>query len=602
MFIFSIILLILLIPIVSAENVTIDNSTSIQNEITKINDSQIINLNSGIYKESGIEVNTDLTIQGTDSPEKVIIDGENKDSIIKVKDSKIKLTIRNITFINALNNENNGGAIQFYSTGHLIIDNCIFINNRVTTSSGEGLGGGIYAHGESNSYVELEVTNSKFLNNYAFTDGGAINTKFGKVTIKNCLFDNNSASRDGGAIGIRGLSDVDIYNCIFSNNFAEEWGGAVNNWLGKFTIDKCEFINNTVVNEGGAISNCGSLLKITNSTFVNNSARDDGGAIHSHYDSINLNVIANYNEFINNSASKGTSIFIFKNTIGTFNFENNYWGCNDPNWEEEFYTNDICPNPIVWLKSVNSTILANNLKRAYNSQYDFTATFLDKYGNVLKNSEVTFKLNNKNYTTKTDLNGVGKLILKLNIGTYSITCINQVTGEEINKQTEIVKRISGNKNINSYYLNGVYKIRIMGDDAKPVKSGEIVTFKIGKNIFKIKSDNNGYASLKLTAIPGNYNIFASYKGYSVKNNVKIKHTIKASSITKKRGNIKYSFNLISKNVKNKKITYEFKGKTYSTKTNSKGKATINLKNLKIGTYKITIKYVTESVKRSIKIK
>ena len=63
---------------------------------------------------------------------------------------------------------------------------------------------------------------------------------------------------------------------------------------------------------GGAISNCGSLLKITNSKFVNNSARDDGGVIHSHYDSINLNALANYNEFINNSASKGLSILFLK--------------------------------------------------------------------------------------------------------------------------------------------------------------------------------------------------------------------------------------------------------------------------------------------------
>ena len=88
----------------------------------------------------------------------------------------------------------------------------------------------------------------------------------------------------------------------------------------------------------------------------------------------------------------------------------------------------------------------------------------------------------------------------MDIGTYSVTCINQVTGEEINKQTEIVKRINGNRNSITYYLNGVYKVRIICDDAKPVKSGEIVTFKIGKSIFKIKTDNNGYASLKLTAI------------------------------------------------------------------------------------------------------
>ena len=598
---FSFVVIILLIPVVSAESITIDNSTDIQDSIDKIDDNQIINLEAGNYHKSGIEVKKNLTLQGNDLPEKVIIDADNKDSIIKVMNSDVKLTVKNITFINALNNENNGGAIQFYSTGELIIENCIFISNKVTTSVGEGLGGGIYAHGSENDYVTVTVRDSKFLNNYAYTDGGAINTKFGILTVSNCLFDNNSATRDGGAIGTRGLADVNIMNSVFSNNHALEWGGAINNWLAKYTIDGCEFISNSA-EEGGAVANCGSLTKITNSRFINNTA-DEGGVLHSHKDAFNITVIASENEFINNSANKGSSIFMQTYTQGSFDFENNYWGSNNPDWTKEFYTNGVCPNPTNWLKTVNSTITAGDLKRAYNSPYDFKAVFSDEIGRPLKNTQVTFKLNNQKYNVTTDLNGVAHLFLKLNAGTYSVTSVNPVSGEECVNTVNIVKRIVENKDINAYYLNGVYKIRIIDDDGNPVKANENVVVKIGKSTYRIKTDSKGYASLKLTQIPGRYSVSAVYNGYTVKNTLNIKQVLKASDISKKKAKtIKYSVKLIGKDNKNKKITFKINGKTYSSKTNAKGKATVSLKNLKRGSNKITIRYINDSVKKTIKIK
>ena len=143
----------------------------------------------------------------------------------------------------------------------------------------------------------------------------------------------------------------------------------------------------------------------------------------------------------------------------------------------------------------------------------------------------------------------------------------------------------------------------MDDNGNPVKAGQIVTFKIGKNTYNIKTDSKGYASLKLTNAPGKYSITASYKGSTVKNNVKVKHVLKASSISKKKAKkIKYSAKLTGKNIKNKKITFKINGKTYSAHTNKKGKATVNLKNLKTGKYKITIKYLKDSIKKTVKIK
>ena len=564
---------------------------------------ETIKLEPGVYKESGINIDKSIIIQGNGNPENVVIDAEKKDSIIKV-DKPITLTIKNITFINALNN-GNGGAISFYSTGHLIIENCIFIDNSVYYEvSGEALGGGIYTHGESDSHTQLDVSNSKFMNNYALTDGGAINTKFGDVTISNCYFDNNSASRDGGAISSRGTSNVKIADSIFINNFAEEWGGAINNWLSYYNIENCIFTNNTSNDYGGAISTCGPEIFISDCEILNNTAKSIGGFIFIQKDAFDIEVNIKNNDIVGNTAPKGLSVYLKKNTAGNINLNDNYWGNDNPIWTDEIYSDDnLNVTPTSWIKGVENTILVNEIKRAYNSPYDFAATFLNYRGTVLKNTEVKFKLNNKEYTTTTDSNGVGKLVLKLDVGNYAVTSINPITGSELTKNIQIVKRIAGNSNVNDYYLQTTYKVRIIGDNGKYVKSGEKVTFTIGNTKYTVKTDNNGYATLKITKTPGKYTVKATYKEFTVKNKVIIKQALKASNISKKKTQtIKYSAKLLGKNIKNKKISFKINGKTYNSKTNSKGIATISLKNLKVGNHKITIKYSKTAINKTIKIK
>ena len=365
----------------------------------------------------------------------------------------------------------------------MIIDNCIFLNNNVEIIvSGEALGGAIYCHGTNENYVNLNITNSKFINNSADTDGGAINCKFGTAIINNCLFEKNFVKRDGGAIGTRGLSNMIINNCKFLNNHANEWGGAINNWLASYTINTCEFKNNSAGSEGGAISNCGSLTQITKSKFINNTAIYEGGAIHSHYDAFNITLLASENEFINNFANIGHSVYLRQYTTGVFNFENNYWGSNEPNWTEEFEVNNVCDTPSTWLQLADTTILANNTIRGYNSPYDFSAIFLDKFGRTLTKGNITFKINKQEYNVSCDSNGVGKLVLKLPVGDYKIIIYNPDSNSTLTKTASIVKRITENKDLNIDYLNGIYKIHIIGDDGNYIKSDEIVTFKIGNKI------------------------------------------------------------------------------------------------------------------------
>jgi hypothetical protein len=76
-----------------------------------------------------------------------------------------------------------------------------------------------------------------------------------------------------------------------------------------------------------------------------------------------------------------------------------------------------------------------------------------------------------------------------------------------------------------------------------------------------------------------------------------KKTYKAKAKTKK---VTATFKSAKGNaIKNKKITFKVKGKTYTAKTNSKGVATVNVKLAKKGTYKVTAKFAGDSTYKAI---
>lgn len=581
-----------------------------------MNDSDVITLNPGIYKESGIKIDKDITIQGMGNPRDIIIDGENKNSIILV-DSTSKLTIRNITFIKAFSTTN-GGAIKVTNGGHLTLENCIFINNTVDSIENEAMGGAVSVSGYYHKTSSLsrpgllDINNCYFENNYAGTDGGATNTYLSTSHIYNSVFINNYGDRDCGGVNTRGTDITFLENCTFIGNRGATAGAAIKNYLSEMTINNCTIINNTAGIIAGAITNCG-VLTMTNSRVINNTAGSIASVLEVYLEDPNLIPLTkfNYNEIVGNYAPKESIAHIYEMGKVAHNFDYNYWGNITPNtaeWNASFITSDSCPNPSIWLELANNTIISNDITRGYNSPYEFIATFTDKYGLPLTNKEVMFSLNNENYTVLTDSQGVAKLTLKLNVGTYNIAAINPITGEEITRKSTIVGRILETKDITKDYLDsGNYKAKIIGDDGKAVGANVIVNVKIGKNNYNIKTDKNGYITKTIDLVAGKYTITANYKDFKATNKIVIKPILKSKNVSVKakksivvKATLKHTN---GKAIKNKKITFKFKGKNYSAKTNKKGIAKITIKNkYKIGKYTIQIKYVKQIIKKTITIK
>ena len=208
--------------------------------------------------------------------------------------------------------------------------------------------------------------------------------------------------------------------------------------------------------------------------------------------------------------------------------------------------------------------------------------------------------------------GVATLTLsKLNSGRYDVTAIyegdnnfNHASGSysfTVNKG-DVVFYVSGTTKI--YGTNQKASVTLKDDEGNVIPGAEI-TFNLNGNEIKLTTDSKGQASVPIGLAPKTYAATVSFAGNgkynSATKNVKIvvkkatpkitasKKTFKLKTKTKK-----YTITLknnLGKVMKNTKLTIKVNGKTYSAKTNSKGKATFKLTKLKKrGSFKSTITY------------
>ena len=267
------------------------------------------------------------------------------------------------------------------------------------------------------------------------------------------------------------------------------------------------------------------------------------------------------------------------------------------------------------IANVTAIIKAENMKRGYNSGLDYQVTIVDENGNPMAKKQVKFIINGKEYNATTNDKGIAILNIKLAVGKHTVTTVNPLNNNNVTKNVEITTRITGNKNVNTYYgKNYAYKLRIIGDDGKPAGSNVAVKVTVNGKAQNLKTDKNGYITLKFTKnyLPKTYKVTAEYKGIKVTNKVKVKQILTLKKVTVKKSAkklvLKATLKEGNKALKKKKVTFKFKGKKYNAKTNKKGiaKVTINkkvLEKLKVGKkVKYQVSYGKLVVKKTAKIK
>jgi len=264
---------------------------------------------------------------------------------------------------------------------------------------------------------------------------------------------------------------------------------------------------------------------------------------------------------------------------------------------------------------INSKIVSSNMNRGYNSGMDFQATIVDGLNKPIANAKVTIIINGKRYTVVSDAKGLITVNQKFAVGTYLVTFINPFNNKVTSNSLKIVTRITGNKNVNTYYgKNYKYNLRIIGDNGNAVGAGVKVKVTINGKTKTLKTNKNGYITVKFTKtyLPKTYTVKAEYKGITVSNKIKVKKvlTLKKVKIKKsaKKLVLKATLKEGKKALKGKKVVFKFKGKKYTAKTNKKGIAKVTIKNkvlqkLKKGKkVKYQVTYLKHTVKRTAKVK
>ena len=256
--------------------------------------------------------------------------------------------------------------------------------------------------------------------------------------------------------------------------------------------------------------------------------------------------------------------------------------------------------------TVLPTVEAGGLTKVINSKYVYVASFLDKKGNVLKNTDVDIIINGIRYSYKTDSMGKVKLDMNMKPGNYRVTAINPKTGDYVENDVRVLPSIVSNKNMAMYYGSAkAFKVKIIGNNAKAVGAGKTVKFKINGKSYKVKTNKKGYASLKIKLNPKKYTVITSYNGYKVSNRITVKPLLFAKNVSvKKSKTVKFKAKLVDskgKPQKSKKITFKIKNKKYLAKTNKKGIAILKLK-LKPGKYVIKSSYGKSKISNRIVVK
>ena len=262
-------------------NVTGNTFKDIQDAIRSAKDGDTLYLEGHTYYGDGseIDLSKSLKIIGQKG---TVLDAQGKSRIFYVTEFANNVIMQDISFINA-NNANNyggaGGAIRWYGAGGQL-SGCNFINNSAVGFGGaidwEGTGGRVSGCKFTSNSADFcgaidwsgadgIVSGCNFTSNSA-NGSGAIGWKGAKGQVSGCNFINNTAKLSSGAFG--GMAEgVSVSHSSFVNNRAS-YGGAIGwNRYSNGVVSYCTFIDNTVSEQCSAILVQQCNLKVSNSDF-----------------------------------------------------------------------------------------------------------------------------------------------------------------------------------------------------------------------------------------------------------------------------------------------------------------------------------------------
>ena len=260
-----------------------------------------------------------------------------------------------------------------------------------------------------------------------------------------------------------------------------------------------------------------------------------------------------------------------------------------------------------------STVQANNITKYYNGSTPYSATFFDSFGNYLRNVTVSITVNGVTYSVRTDENGTAVLPINLNPGDYKVFTIDPITGYKLTTTIKVLSTISSSNLEKVEGDSRKFTAKFYTSEGEAL-ANQYVKIAINGKTYKVKTDSKGKATLSLDNYkPGTYEaICYNVDGLSETYKIKIYKCKASTKLTtkfytlfandKKQIKVKLTTQLNDDSNVGKTIKIKINGKTYSTKTDSEGKAYLSVASLKKGRYIVEYEYAGNKYFESAKAK
>ncbi len=257
-----------------------------------------------------------------------------------------------------------------------------------------------------------------------------------------------------------------------------------------------------------------------------------------------------------------------------------------------------------WNLTVLSTLSGKDVTKYYRNNTQYYVALYDSEGNAMANQNVSMNINGVFYNRTTNESGVARLNINLNPGTYILTALNPVTGEQMSNTIVVLSRIVENHDLVKHFRNdSQYYLKILDNQGNPLEQ-RTVKFNINGVFYYRESDENGLVRLNINLGPGTYILTAMYDGYAVSNNITVLPTIQSDDLemSYKDGS---TFNAtlldsVGQPAVNKSVIFNINGVFYNRTSDAQGIAHLNI-NLMSGEYIITSTYEGLSVSNRITI-
>ena len=388
---------------------------------------------------------------------------------------------------------------------------------------------------EFNETVKIEDFNKqqkKSIYEFNYPESDGWETTFGNTIFENCVFD-----KINDCINIHKWENVEFKNCTFRDT---EIDALINSTsIGYVKLSECNF-ENCKVNGIVKAANVEDIISIEDCTYDFEATTDVVSSENRYYlnatklkvTTVDTNIAIG--EYANNTivitltdvegnpitnteikyTLNGEEATGITNDEGKVNVPVNIIG--DVTLTTQFIGNEAYnpseANKTFNVPKVKTTLTVSSMTKYYGSSKKLSVTLKDENGNALVGETVTITINGKNYTGKTNSNGVASFAINNAKGTYKVNVnyAGTTTYDAVSKDitVKVVKPIM--KAVSTKVKKGKYfQVSIKTYNKKAIKN-TVISIKYNKKVYNVKTNTKGIAKLKLNK-KGKFTIVSKFK-------------------------------------------------------------------------------------------